>query len=285
MLFKSIFPLLLTILFSAPISNAQQGQSSHTSRKDLSKKFFFCWGYNRAIYTRSDIHLSGANYDFTVFDVTAHDRPSPFTFKEYFGPTTWSIPQYNYRIGYYFTDRFSISFGQDHMKYVMDANQKANISGVISPAASEKYAGSYLEAPITVTPDFLSYEHTDGLNLFSLDIEYTLPLFSFFQSKLVIGLNGGVGGIWMGPRTDVRVFGYGLNNDYHVAGYSMTAKAGPQIEFFHHYFLRAQTRAGYVTLPSVLIHNDAPDHADQDFSFMEWYVVAGILLPFKSASK
>ena len=279
--------LLVIISFCATISNAQENQiqSLKESRKDLKKKFFFYWGYNRAIYTRSDIHLSGANYDFTVFDVTAHDRPSPFTFKEYFGPTSWSVPQYNYRIGYYFTDHFSISFGQDHMKYVMDANQTAKLSGVISPEASEKYAGSYLETRITVTPDFLSYEHTDGLNLFSLDIEYTLPLAKFFQNKLLIDLNTGIGGIWMGPRTDVRVFGYGLNNDYHVAGYSMTAKVGPQIEFFHHYFLRAQTRAGYVTLPDVLIHNDAPDHADQNFSFMEWYVVAGILLPFKTKAK
>jgi hypothetical protein len=285
MLLKCSSLLFFSILFAPSISNAQQDQSQPARRKDLSRKFFFYWGYNRAIYSHSDIHLSGANYDFTVFDVTAHDRPSPFTFKEYFGPTTWSIPQYNYRIGYYFTDRFSISFGQDHMKYVMDANQTAKFSGVISAAASEKYAGSYLETPVTITPDFLMYEHTDGLNLFSLDFEYTLPLFSFFQNKLLVDMNGGVGGIWMAPRTDVRVFGYGLNNDYHVAGYSMTAKAGLQIGFFHHYFLRAQTRVGYVTLPDVLIHNSEPDHADQDFIFMEWYVVAGILLPFKNGKK
>jgi hypothetical protein len=167
----------------------------------------------------------------------------------------------------------------------MDANQTVNISGYISPEASEAYAGDYLNKPTAVTPDFLSFEHTDGLNLLSLDLEYTLPMFSFFQNKLRVDLNGGVGGVWMIPRTDVRVFGYGLNNNYHLAGYSMTVKAGPQIEFFKHYFLRAQTKVGYVTLPDILIHNDAPDRADQNFSFMEFYVVAGILLPFKSGSK
>lgn len=98
-------------------------------------------------------------------------------------------------------------------------------------------------------------------------------------------MNGGIGGIWIAPRTDVRVFGYGLNNDYHVAGYSMTAKIGPQIGFFKHYFIRAQSRAGYVTLPSVLIHNEAPDLADQNFSFIEFYFVAGVMLPFIKGNK
>ncbi len=287
MYIKHIFLLLLSVILFMKISTAQENKipSSTNDQKNLRKKFFFYWGYNRAIFTRSDIHLSGANYDFTVFDVKAHDRPSPFSIREYFGITSWSVPQYNYRIGYYINDRVSFSFGQDHMKYVMDRNQTATVSGVVSSAASEKYAGEYLEAPTKITPDFLTFEHTDGLNLFSLEIEYTLPLFSFFDNKLRIDLNGGAGGIWMVPRTDVRVFGYGLNNEYHLAGYSMTAKAGPQIQFFKHYFLRAQTRVGYITLPDILIHNEAPDRADQNFSFMEWYVVAGLLFPFGNASK
>lgn len=134
----------------------------------LSHRFFFYWGYNRAFYTHSDIHVSGINYDFTLFDAAAHDRPSPVSLKLYFSPTAFTIPQYNYRIGYYINEHWSISFGQDHMKYVMDPNQTLKVSGYISPAASEKYAGDYLKTISTIPPDFLSYEHTDGLNLFRL---------------------------------------------------------------------------------------------------------------------
>ncbi|MEO5674906.1 MAG: hypothetical protein ABIQ74_09685 [Chitinophagales bacterium] len=281
---KIVFILLIINSFFTLHSNAQT-ESLENERKDLSRKFFFYWGYNRAIFTRSDIHFRGAGYNFTVFGVTAHDRPSSFTFKEYFGLTSWSVPQYNYRLGYYFNEHLSVSLGQDHMKYVIDRDQIAKVSGVVSPEASEQYAGEYFDAPTSITPDFLTYEHTDGLNLFSLDVEYTLKVVSFFQNKLLIDLNTGAGGIWMVPRTDVRVFGYGLNNIYHLAGYSITAKAGPQIELFQHYFLRAQTRVGYITMPNVLIHNEAPDRADQNFSFMEWYVAAGILIPFKKSSK
>jgi hypothetical protein len=103
------------------------------------------------------------------------------------------------------------------MKYVIDSNQRSTISGVISAEASEKYAGEYLQDPVTVTTDFVKFEHTDGLNLVSLDLEYTLPIIDFFQTKLRIELNAGAGVAMMIPRTDVRVFGYGLNNNFHLA--------------------------------------------------------------------
>jgi hypothetical protein len=65
----------------------------------------------------------------------------------------------------------------------------------------------------------------------------------------------------------------------------MNVKVGPQIRFFEHYFIRAQARAGYIVLPDILVHNEAPDRAEQNFSFLEYYVVAGILIPFKTKSE
>jgi hypothetical protein len=171
------------------------------------------------------------------------------------------------------------------MKYVIDSNQASTISGVVSADASEKYAGKYLNDPLLVTTDFVKFEHTDGLNLFSVDFEYTLSLIGFFKNKLRIELNSAVSAAFMIPRTDARVFGYGLNNNYHLAGYAVNAKTGPQIRLFDHYFLRAQARAGYIVLPNILIHNEAPDRADQNFAFFECYIVAGILFPFSGIRK
>src|ERR1035437_6297194 len=49
--------------------------------------FFFYWGYNRAAYTNSDIHLKGDGYDFTITDLRARDEPylddPNANFKEY----------------------------------------------------------------------------------------------------------------------------------------------------------------------------------------------------------
>lgn len=237
--------------------------------------FFFYWGYNRSFYSKTNLHFNGPNYDFTVYDLEATDRPTKFG-ATYFKPSSLTVPQYNVRLGYFITDRFAISAGMDHMKYVVKQNQMTRISGVITENASEKYAGSYLNEPIQLTEDLLKFEHTDGFNLASLDFEYLLPIGYLFNKRLAFQWNFGVGGIWIITKTDVRVMGDGLDNDFHIAGYTMTAKSGPRMEFKNRLFLAAEFKGGYASLPSVLIKNEAPEIGDHNLTFLEYYVVVGI---------
>ena len=81
------------------------------------------------MYSNSDISFKGNNYDFTLFDVEAMDRQSKFDLGLYLNPGTITIPQYNLRIGYYLNDKYDISIGVDHMKYVMRAWQASTIDG------------------------------------------------------------------------------------------------------------------------------------------------------------
>ena len=124
--------------------------------------FFFFWGWNKEVYTNSDIHFSGNNYDFTLHNVVATDKQSKFDPNIYFGITNITIPQYNYRIGYYINDHYSISAGFDHMKYVMVNDQSSNIDGSIH--VGSQYDGDYHNQDFTIAQNFLRFEHTDGLN-------------------------------------------------------------------------------------------------------------------------
>ena len=130
------------------------------------------WGWNRAAFSSSDIQISGDNYDFILEDVIAHDRQTPFSTYDYFHPLRITIPQFNARIGYYITDRISISIGSDHMKYVVDSNQVANISGYIENSSTQ-YDGIYENEPIVLASDFLLLEHTDGLNYINIEARRT----------------------------------------------------------------------------------------------------------------
>lgn len=118
------------------------------------------------------------------------------------------------------------------MKYVMDNNQYAQVFGVITSEASPKYAGTYLDARMLISPDFLKFEHTDGLNLLSFDAEYYIQLFVNKKNRLGIYLQSGAGGIFVIPRSDVRIFEKGLNNRFHLAGYSITPKSAPTGFYF-----------------------------------------------------
>ena len=236
---------------------------------------FLYWGYNRSYYSPSNLHFKGRNYDFTLYNVKASDRPSKFGVV-YINPATISIPQYNYRLGYFVTDRIAISAGLDHMKYVVNEDQQTSISGVIRPEASATYAGSYLNESITLKRDLLLFEHTDGFNFTSIDVEYLQPVLSCFNKNISLDWNIGIGGIWAITRTDVRIMGEGINNDFHIAGYAMALKTGPRIEYKKRLFLSGEVKGGYATLPSVLINNDAPEIGDHNFYFLEYYVVAGV---------
>ena len=86
----------------------------------------------------------------------------------------------------------------------------------------------------------------------------------------------GKSGIWVVIKTDVRVFGDGLDNDFHVAGYTLVGKTGPRLEFKNRIFLAGELKGGYASLPAVLIKNDAPEIGDHNLSFLEYYVALGV---------
>ena len=259
------------------------GQDNGTSKTDYRKgQFYFYWGYNRSYFSKTNLHFTSATYDFTVYNIEASDRPSKFGVT-YFNPAEFSIPQYNYRLGYCIDNHWSVSGGMDHMKYVVEPHQQVKISGVISPEASEKYAGAYLNQPVALEPDLLTFEHTNGFNLVSLDAEY---LFHVMTLSNIFSLewNSGIGGVWVVTKTDVRVMGDGLDNDFHVAGYTLTGKMGPRLQYKNKFFFLIETKGGYASLPSVLIKNSEPKIGDHTLSFIEYYFAAGINFRLKGKS-
>ena len=142
--------VLLSLLLPASVFS----QKYEIQRKG---KFFFYWGYNRAAFTNSDINFTGPGYDFTLQAVQANDRPQEFTFKEYFGITTMWQPQYVYRFGYFINDKWSISIGLDHMKYIMPQYQQVQIRGEINQEGNP-FNGSYGEGDaVWMWPPTLSH--------------------------------------------------------------------------------------------------------------------------------
>lgn len=274
---RSLCLLMWLLLSGHPGASAQAGRP-----EGRQGSLFFYWGYNRSFYSATNLHFTGPNYDFTVYRLKGTDRPSRFG-RVYFDITTFTVPQYNYRLGYYFTDRLAVSLGMDHMKYVVQQDQWTTMSGVIKKEASATYAGAYLHQPVQLTPDLLTFEHTNGFNFASLDVEYLQPLFRVWKDRLSFSWNLGIGGVWVVTKTDVRVMGDGLDNDFHVAGYAMAAKTGPRVDVLKRFFVAGELKAGYASIPSVLIKNAEPEIGDHNLEFLEYYVVAGVNFRLRKA--
>lgn len=275
---KYIIFFVISIL---QIAHESKAQENHLNlRKGL---FYFYWGYNRNYYSETNLHFNGPNYDFTLYGVRGFDRQKKLGW-DYINPVKFSVPQYNYRAGYFITDRIAISAGMDHTKYVVAYNQQVTISGTITPAASQKYAGTYLNEPIELGKDLLIFEHTDGFNLISFDIEYFQPVKSVFKDKISLHWNLGIGGMFIMVKTNVRVMGDGLDNKFHIAGLGIAGKTGPRVIYKNLFFLSGEIKGGYASMPSVLIKNSGPESADHKLYLLEYYIVFGIIFKLKRKS-
>jgi hypothetical protein len=219
--------------------------------------------------------MVGNGYDYTLFDVRAADKPLPFDPKVYFHPGKLSIPQFNVRGGWQFKEKLWLSLGYDHMKYVVRNDQYVRISGVIDSTASTHYAGVYTNDEIFLSGDFLAFEHTDGLNFISTDLDYAQTIWKSpnerFSVEHRLGLSLGI----LYPRTDVIVFGERGPNIWNLAGVGMAAKSQLRCYFFSHFFIEGVAKAGRINLPKIQTTGLPGEFAQQKFSFIEGFWVIG----------
>lgn len=257
-------------------------------------KFFVFWGYNRAAYSNSNMNFSGQGYNFNIYDIRATDDPTNFS-SVYFGLTKFTIPQFNYRVGYFLSDKNYVSFGSDHMKYTI-VKQATRLTGTISTGVND---GVYNNTEVVVGENcdannpgpnsldnlpkgFVSgFEHCDGLNDFSFELGRMEQLWISNNHKHAFAFTGSVGLGMVIPDTDADVLGQPPKHDmeagkkaYHLAGYSASATMGLQLDLFNRVFVLARLKGGYINLPD--INTTAyGGKASQHFLFIEPMVVLG----------
>lgn len=240
------------------------------------------FGWNRAWYSKSDIHFSGPDYNFTLQNVVAHDRPTPISkFNEYIDPTKITIPQVNYNITYFIQDGLGLTLGIDHMKYVMDQNQVVDFDGNIGNPTYQAYVQN---GKIDLSDGkFLKYEHTNGLNYINLGVQRYKSLINKNKFDLFVGYGAG-GGAFV-PKTDATLMGKPESDHFHLAGFGLDGRASLNLVLWKHLVAKAEFKYIYINLPSVrtTIENVSVDKAKQDFNAAEF--VFGIGYTFRTKKK
>ncbi|MDG1264255.1 MAG: hypothetical protein P8N57_06635 [Flavobacteriaceae bacterium] len=246
---------------------------SPSDRNSLSKNnLYIYWGWNWSAYSGSNIEFNGDNHAFTLADVTAQDRPSSFSAKTYLHPLHITSPQYNVRVGYFFKDRWDISFGVDHMKYVVDQNQTVVASGFINGTGT-RYDGNYDNSPVVIESGFLELEHTDGLNYVNLEIRKHTQLMKFGKFDLNGQLGGGFGGYY--PKTDASLLNFERNDHWHWAGFGIHFVSGLNLTFLQRFFIQTEFKGGYINLPDIKTTSRSGDGAKQKFMFSQINILFG----------
>nr|WP_291115717.1 hypothetical protein [Flavobacterium sp. UBA6135] len=239
-------------------------------------KFYIYWGGNRESFSKSDIRFRGEDYDFTLHNVTAHDKPKGWHC-DYINPLRMTIPQTNLRFGYFISDHYNISIGVDHMKYVMYQNRAVHLTGYYPNPGS--YGETLPNGQVLLTEDFLKFEHTDGLNYVNTEISRVDDISSWFKlpntDKVQINITEGIGAGLLYPKTNTTLLGKERYDEFHVSGYGLSAKAGLNVTFFKHFFLQMELKGGYINMQDIRTTNSKADKAQQEFWFFQQIITFG----------
>lgn len=234
--------LLITILASFSIAFCF-GQNKTKTFKGM----YLQWGYNTEWYSKSNIHFKMSNgNDFTLHNAIAHDKPDMDAIvKE---PLEVSIPQYNYRMGFYLNKKHTkaIEANFDHIKYVVTDGQKVRVTGKID--------GVQVDGDSIVDgARFLHLEHTDGGNLLHINYVQQKTLFTTYKkTRPLVNLIWKAGAGINIPRTDFTFRGDGLNNKFHIAGYNLGVEGGTRIYPLKKLFFEFTAKSGYVRYVNAL---------------------------------
>ena len=239
-------------------------------------KFYIYWGGNRETFSKSDIRFKGADYDFTIHDVTAHDKPKGWHL-DYVNPARMTIPQTNLRIGYFINDHYNISIGLDHMKYVMYNDRRVDYSGYYPNAGS--YNENPVDGQLTLDEDFLLFEHTDGLNYVNTEISRVDDISKLFKinntDKIQVNVTEGIGGGFLYPKTNTTLLGKDRYDEFNIAGYGVSAKVGLNVTFFKYFFIQTELKGGYIEMNNIRTTQDKADSAEQNFWFLQRILTVG----------
>ena len=283
---KKKFLVLLAGL--AAFSQAVQAQNaspdnqvSEKLKKDLSglgKKgeWYFSWGYNKEWYTGSNLHIKQPSLgnDYTFVDVRAHDKPG---WDHDFFSKGLTIPQYNYRIGYFFKDNWALEISFDHTKYVVATNQLLHVKGTVN--------GQQVNEFISNRPDangnrYLEYQLNNGANFLMANIVHRTHLTNFnkpwFDASLF--LKGGLG--VMVPHVDATINGQHNNADFQFGGFGADAEAGVRATFWRHAYLEFANKIDGLAYSHLHIGNG---EAKQTFGCYQLVLSLGLTLPAKGS--
>jgi hypothetical protein len=264
--------ILTWLLFTTTVTGFSQ------QKNRFFKGMYIQWGYNVESYTKSNIHFKmGNGNNFVLHHAVAHDKGDfDAIYKE---PSQISIPQYNYRFGFYLnkthTRAFELNF--DHAKYVVTDGQKVRVTGTID--------GVNVNGDSILSPNnFLHFEHTDGANWlhFNYVQQHTVvnvknnskPLLTFLW-KAGAGINI--------PRTDFTWRGDRFNNDFHVAGYNISVEAGARLYFLPKFFVELTGKTGFVKYINALSNSNQikGNRVTHSFGFVEGIATLGYDIKFR----
>ncbi|HYG53607.1 MAG TPA: hypothetical protein VD905_22115, partial [Flavobacteriales bacterium] len=116
------------------------------------------------------------------------------------------------------------------------------------------FAGTYTNKPIKLSPDFLRYEHTNGLNYINSGLEHYSLVWDAKKGPCKFTVVQGLSLALLYPRSDVDLFNEEGSNIFHVAGWGAALELGARFNVLKNLYVFWNNKLGYIDLPNVLCY-------------------------------
>jgi hypothetical protein len=231
------------------IANAQE------KKKERKGELYFSWGYNKEWYTNSNVKVNQAplNNNYTLNSVRSKDHPG---WDEGLLSIPLSIPQYNYRLGYFFNKKKGLAFeiNFDHTKHLIRDGQNIRITGTLG--------GRQVDSTIQFSEgNGFYYYLNNGANflLFNIVKRWNWQQSKSGNFKLDALCKAGIGPLV--PHVQNSLFGKANDPGFQIGGWNMGVEAALRATFHKHYFLEFSNKIDYARYSGLKVYQGTAKQA------------------------
>jgi len=233
---------------------------SGTQAAKRGREFFVSWGYNGDSYTKSDLHITQPplGNDFTLVDVRARDRKQ---WTNIFG-NSLTVPQYNFRFGVFFNERWGLELAHDHIKWIVREDQEVRMIGTLN--------GATVDAPVTLNREFLRYQLNNGANPLCVNLIRRVRLRGEPRRTGYVAFLAKAGGGFANPHTENVLFGQPNEKGFQFfQGWNVDAVAAVRMNILKRFYLEFEEKVLYVRYFGLKVDRGMARHSVKanEFSF------------------
>jgi len=259
---------IITIIILLLLTTASFAQEK--KKKERKGEFYFSWGYNKEWYTHSNVKVNqpSLNNNYTLTNVHSHDHVG---WDEGIFNVPISIPQYNYRLGFFFNKKKGLAFeiNFDHTKHIITDGQPIKLTGTLN--------GKQADTTINFSEgNGFYYYLNNGANFLLFNIVKRWNWYESLTGNMRIDALGKAGIGPLIPHVQNSLFGKANDPGFQLGGWNLGAEAGVKATFYKTVFLEFTNKVDYARYSNLKVYQGT---AKQAFGTYELVLSLGITFP------